>query len=90
MTPQGQAAHERGRLGQTCQRLEHLLQLIGCNDFSFRDAGQFLEHLGPGGFAGAFGHFSLDEERRVELRTSLLAGQIDLVLCLVPLAYSDR
>ena len=79
MTRQGQSSHERWRLGQICQRLEHLLQLVGGNDFSFRDPGQFLEHFGAGGFAGAFGHFSLDEERRVELRTSLLAGQIDLV-----------
>ena len=68
------------RLGQLCQGFEHLLQLVGRDDFSFRHAGQFLEHFGSGRFAGAFDRFALHEERRFEACPRFLTGEIDLML----------
>ncbi len=90
MAPEGDAADQGGRLGQARQRLDDLLQLVGCDDFSLRHAGQFFQHLGPGRFAGAFGRIALDEERRVEAGPRLLAGQLDLVLAGLLSACSGR
>ncbi len=68
-----------GGSGKAGERLQELVHLAGRQRLAARHAGDLFQHLRPGRPADPLGADALHEERRLQRRAGLLAGQRDVV-----------